>query len=89
MILDDAVNILGDETVPEKDINPFSPHICPLFVFAWTYWPVNIRLFKRISTYMSYSLPNIFMNNTHTHGPYILFLTLSCYIICIEEKSEF
>ena len=38
---------------------------------------------------MSYSLPNIFMNNTHTRAPYMLFLTLSCYIICIEEKSEF
>ena len=72
MILGDDVNILGDETVPEKDIYPFSPHMCPLFVFAWTYWPMNIRLFKRISTYVLLFAKHFHEQHTHTQTLYII-----------------
>ena len=90
----DAVNILSDETVPEKDIYPLSPHMCPSFGFLWTYWPMNIRLFKRtVSTYVLIFAKHFHEQHTHTHTHthtlHIISDFMSYYIICIEEKSEF
>lgn len=62
----DAVNLLSDETVPEKDIYPLSPHMCPSFGFLWTYWPMNMTLQKN-SKYICLTICQAFLWTTHTH----------------------
>lgn len=69
----DAVNLLRDNTVPEKDVYILPPHTCPSFGFPWTYWLMKIWLFKRkISTHVLLFARHFHEQHTYAHTPHII-----------------